>query len=145
MQSVQRLFCKVGGRTWRWLRDAYSQRGGESRLLRIGLFSLEMSACVPVWDSNILSLGDLQGRRGRGSQGEMVFTIVKTASGCPLGTAMPRGSALGQLIHSIALETARVRVKLWLHYLLAMWLQASPLASQDLSLLSCEMDHGIPT
>lgn len=95
MQSVQQLFREVGGRTWRWPRDANSQRGGESQLLQIRLFSLEMSVCVPVRDSDILSLGDLQGRRGRGGQGRMVFTIVKMVTGCPLGTAVPRGSALG--------------------------------------------------
>lgn len=128
-----------------WLRHACSQRGGESGVLQIGLFSLEMSACVPGWDFNILSFGDLQGRRGKGSQGGMVFTIVKTPSGCPLGTAVPGPRHWAKSVTPMALETAGVRVELWLHHLLAMWLQASPLASQDLSVLSCGMDHGILT
>ena len=51
----------------------------------------------------------------------------------------PQGS--GWVIHPRALEMPRLMVKLWLCCLLAVWLWASPLASQDLSFLGCKMGN----
>lgn len=68
------------------------------------------------------------------------FPAVKIAR-CLLGPAMLQGLESGDVIHPVALGRAGLRVKLQLRHLLATWLQESPLASQDLSFLSCKMGN----